>query len=157
MPDQWMKDAAEVVLDEVMCVCDLPESSAAYERLLKCISPIIARHYGKQEEANKHVLEEMAKLAKAIGERPHFVRGPGPYIKAVAYLHDGQVFTLPAPARHHHLIWVYGDMSGEGSGFITNFGYFIYREEAWGIAEAAGQIIPRDGQIPGTLYSEDVW
>ena len=42
-------------------------------------------------------------------------------------------------------------------GFITNIrGEFVTREQAWKIAEAAGQIRQVTGR-PGTLYSEDLY
>lgn len=42
-------------------------------------------------------------------------------------------------------------------GFVTNIrGEFVTREQAWKIAEAAGQIRQVTGR-PGTLYSEDLY
>lgn len=54
----------------------------------------------------------------------------------------------------HHL-----DTEGDpvDQGFITNKGRFLDRQEAWKIAEAAGQIIRRVGGDDidgGTLFSE---
>ena len=42
-------------------------------------------------------------------------------------------------------------------GFITNEGTYVNREEAWIIALAANQIIAREHQNIGTLYSEDLY
>jgi hypothetical protein len=50
-------------------------------------------------------------------------------------------------------------------GFVTNKGKFVTREEAWIIADNAGQIIrrvggdmiQRDGLCIGVLYSENLW
>jgi hypothetical protein len=39
-------------------------------------------------------------------------------------------------------------------GFIDQKGVFLTREEAWGVAEAAGQIKYPLGHSEGTLYSE---
>jgi len=79
-------------------------------------------------------------------------------------LRDGEVLTAPKPKRHHHIFRDYYDEHndvplGPIQGFVTDTGRFVDREEAWKIAEAAGQLIeraPTDGR-GGTLYSEDVW
>lgn len=45
-------------------------------------------------------------------------------------------------------------------GFIDNSGNFLTRQEAWKVAEAAGQIIRRvggDDANGGTLYSENIY
>jgi hypothetical protein len=43
-------------------------------------------------------------------------------------------------------------------GFIDNRGYFLTREQAWPIAEAAGQIIRRGYSFDGVkLYSENIY
>lgn len=45
-------------------------------------------------------------------------------------------------------------------GFIDNRGNFLTRQEAWKVAEAAGQIIRRvggDDANGGTLYSENLY
>ena len=43
-------------------------------------------------------------------------------------------------------------------GFITTYnGRFVNREEAWLIADDAGQIINRDEGIIGTLFSENFY
>lgn len=42
-------------------------------------------------------------------------------------------------------------------GFLNNKGEFLTREEAWSIAEKAGQIRPHPSQKPGVLHSEDLY
>lgn len=42
-------------------------------------------------------------------------------------------------------------------GFIDNKGQFLTREQAWVIAEKAGQIRPHPSQKPGILHSEDLY
>ncbi|UEM08027.1 hypothetical protein JL101_035850 (plasmid) [Skermanella rosea] len=52
------------------------------------------------------------------------------------------------------------DVKKEGAeqGFVDNGGFFLTREEAWPIAEAAGQLLERAPTGPrGILFSEDVW
>jgi hypothetical protein len=41
-------------------------------------------------------------------------------------------------------------------GFVTSDGRFVDRQQAWKIAESAGQIIRQSGG-KGTLYSEDIY
>lgn len=77
---------------------------------------------------------------------------------------DGEVYSLPPPARHHDVIRLMGarfnDRREEGheQGFITSSGAFVDRKSAWVLAERAGQLLPRAPTgPPGTLFSEDVW
>jgi hypothetical protein len=79
---------------------------------------------------------------------------------------DGRVHALPAPARHGHVIhWIVENTDVERvpgdwkQGFIDSDRGFVNREDAWAIAKAANQLLPRaptDGR-GGELYSEDVW
>jgi hypothetical protein len=46
---------------------------------------------------------------------------------------------------------------GAEQGFIDQFGVFMTREEAWVVAEAAGQIKFGRDYSKGTLYSEDLY
>jgi len=77
---------------------------------------------------------------------------------------DITMFT-PPPGRHHHVIHRLFALRGQDlsleaqpdlSGFVTSSGRFVNRQEAWKLAEAAGQIIGNP-PCPGTLYSEDLW
>lgn len=86
----------------------------------------------------------------------------GERIRGVSIRNEAFTFTRDAPHRHHHVI---ADAAGLGvptfgmeQGFKTSDDRFVSREEAWKIAEAAGQLLERapTGQ-PGRLYSEDVW
>lgn len=52
------------------------------------------------------------------------------------------------------------NMENEQQGFIDQWGEFMTREEAWKVAEAAGQILHRcggDTRNGGTLYSENLY
>jgi hypothetical protein len=56
--------------------------------------------------------------------------------------------------------WRKLDAGKEEQGFIDQFGVFMTREEAWKVAEAAGQILYRcggDTRNGGTLYSENLY
>lgn len=84
-------------------------------------------------------------------------------IVAAACKVEGITASIPAPARHGHIIKAIWNMNRklaavppEGQGFLTDAGRFVGREEAFVIARDAGQIItkhpPRD-----MLFSEDLW
>lgn len=54
---------------------------------------------------------------------------------------------------------IYGDkyyLQVKEQGFIDNKGEFLSREEAWRVAELAGQI-RKEVSSPGTLYSENLY
>lgn len=54
----------------------------------------------------------------------------------------------------------YTDVNFEEQGFIDQHGVFMDRQEAWKVAEAAGQIIRRvggDTMDGGTLFSENLY
>ncbi len=86
-------------------------------------------------------------------------------IEAAAILWEGQIYTLPRPARHGDLFKancevvngvVRGKILGGEQGFVTNKGRFVDRKEGCQIAHAANQIIRQTGG-PNTLYTEDLW
>ena len=70
------------------------------------------------------------------------------------------IFSIPAPARHHHIIH---EMARQGfplpiigqQGFLDNKGNFHNREEAGKIALKEEQI--RRLYTPPELFSEDLW
>lgn len=71
--------------------------------------------------------------------------------------YDGIIYSLPAPARHHHILNTHGCLAGCTQGFLTSEGRFAARDEDWKIAEAAGQIIRRCGGDGDRLFSENLW
>jgi len=90
-------------------------------------------------------------------------------ITQAAIIVEGQLATLPQPARHHNLVHFLGalvkvvkgfknerdgfDMNTSVQGFITNTNRFVEREEAARIAFTADQIAyPKK-----MLFSEDLW
>jgi len=87
-------------------------------------------------------------------------------IVAAAIRHpDGELYALPAPNRHHHVIWMMHEdngRNGESSenaadqGFLTSYGRFVDRYEGGQIAKAAGQIKVKTGP-EHCLFSEDLW
>ncbi len=84
-----------------------------------------------------------------------------PLIHAVAIMQGDILYTLPKPARHHHVIAYivahvgkYNPNLGE-QGFITDSGHFVTREQAAMLALASGQVTKLTD--PPELFSEDVW
>jgi hypothetical protein len=74
---------------------------------------------------------------------------------------DIGVLSLPAPARHHHVMWsrllfMGTPMHNCVQGFLTTSGRFVDRAEGLRIAEKRGQIVEKHGN-EGELYSEDMW
>lgn len=83
-------------------------------------------------------------------------------ILAAAVNAYGMIFSMPRPARHHHILRAM-DEAGldaiapgpEAQGFLTSEGEFVDRYKAGRIAIDAGQI---DGlSWPPDLFSEDLW
>lgn len=76
---------------------------------------------------------------------------------------DIGVLALPAPARHHHIMWTRLFIDGVSShppkanqGFLTTKGRFVDRVEGLALALQSGQIEEKQGN-PNELYSEDMW
>lgn len=95
-----------------------------------------------------------------------------PSILAAACLApNGTLWTLPVPARHHHILHAMHEVLGwnrttrrveplEGEarirqGFVLSNGEFVERAEAAQIALAAWQVTTL--MAPPDLYSEDLW
>ena len=82
-------------------------------------------------------------------------------IEAAAISHDGIVYSVPRPGRHHNVCHV---MMAQGlppetmrlQGFVTSTGRFVDRREAAIIARDAGQLL-RKTNPTDLLFSEDVW
>lgn len=79
-------------------------------------------------------------------------------LTGVAMLTLDGLWSLPAPARHHHVIHAYVQAMRKRckgqSGFITSRGRFVTRDAAMEIAAAAKQLIRTPA---GVLTSEDLW
>lgn len=82
---------------------------------------------------------------------------------AAAILVDGKTHWSRPPARHHDLIKLLAASGIEENkeeheqGFLLSDGSFAMRDRAWEVAEAAGQLLMRDRERPGMLFSEDLW
>lgn len=82
-------------------------------------------------------------------------------IVAVAVMLDGEVWQLPRPARHHHVLMALDHVlpgraiEAHEQGFMTNTGRYVTRQEAAMIATQAGQVATL--HAPPQLFSEDLW
>lgn len=97
-------------------------------------------------------------------------------ITHVAVRSERVVYSLPAPNRHHHILWVLAKRKGlpnvpevsdealmvaapsagdNSQGFLTDQGEYLEREPALKHAIACGQIVK--SKWGNQLYSEDVW
>jgi len=86
-----------------------------------------------------------------------------PKIVRAAIKYQGQVYSLPAPHRHHHIISSIPDYDGtleDSQGFVDANGKYLERGEAYQLAVSSGQIRRNPGteEYQGTeLFSEDLW
>jgi hypothetical protein len=112
----------------------------------------------------------VSKLARAAAR--HFEQMQADYtaermkpeeIACVAVKYDDiGVLALPAPARHHHVMWTRLFIDGKATrgdaiqGFLTTKGRFVDRKKALAIATAREQVIHKHGN-QSELYSEDMW
>jgi hypothetical protein len=100
-----------------------------------------------------------------------------PKLTRVAIRSNGIVYSLPAPHRHHHILWILAKRRGnegvpdvadehlltetvtggnDSQGFLDETGAYLNRQEAKARAELTGQI--KNGKIiGGVLTSEDLW
>ena len=84
-------------------------------------------------------------------------------IVSAAVRHGELIFSLPAPARHCHVIYqmARADVGsavfvGE-QGFLTSAGRYLGRLDAAELARQAGQVTAADVPPGRELFSEDVW
>lgn len=82
-------------------------------------------------------------------------------IVAAALRYEGQVYSLPPPARHHSVCQMMSDLglgpeTMRDQGFITDSGRYVSRSDALIIATAANQLL-RKTFPTDLLFSEDVW
>jgi hypothetical protein len=86
-------------------------------------------------------------------------------ITHVAIKHDGQVWSLPKPCRHHHVLELMfnkgvGSAGPDIQGFLNGDGQFLNRHDAMKAAVSSGQLNRRPGanNYQGEmLFSEDLW
>jgi hypothetical protein len=81
-------------------------------------------------------------------------------ITHVAIIYKGTIYSKPKPYRHHHIIHMIYDVTGENlgeneQGFLDDTGRFLNRKDALKHAVECGQI--EKGNWEPNLFSEDVW
>lgn len=82
-------------------------------------------------------------------------------VEAAAIRRDRRVWSLPPPARHHHIMdymierGVQPPINRE-QGFVLSNGEFVDRTEARLVAASAGQLLSTASK-GSLLFSEDVW
>lgn len=85
----------------------------------------------------------------------------GETVEAAAIRYEGEIYTIPRPARHHDITFLMSELglgpdTMRDQGFVTSTGRFVDRKEACEIAKAAKQIKVKTGPSH-VLFSEDVW
>lgn len=111
------------------------------------------------DEDDQHLLDEMIeeRTVRAI----HVLTTKR--VVAAAILLGGTPHWTRPPARHPDLIkfiqasGIKEPEDGYEQGFLLSDGSYADRSRAWEVAEAAGQLLMRDRQRPGMLFSEDLW
>jgi len=97
-------------------------------------------------------------------------KGPAK-ITHVALRWKGQVWSLPRPYRHHHIIQVIESLTtpadrakgidcseGRGDqGFLDETGKYLDRKSALKVALETNQVLDRNDIRAGRLFSEDLW
>lgn len=100
-----------------------------------------------------------------------------PKLTHVAIRANGIVYSLPAPNRHHHILWILAKRKGlpnvpsvddehllveraeegsESQGFLDELGQYLNRQDAEDNAFHNNQV--KNGKlIGGPLTSEDLW
>lgn len=86
-------------------------------------------------------------------------------ITHVAIRFQGEIYSLPAPNRHHdvirHITTTKPEVKSvtsrdEDQGFLDESGQYLNRRQALHVAEVMKQILPGKGKFY-ELYSEDLW
>lgn len=129
--------------------------------------------YQETEACNdqRTIIKHRARLVSALhamaDAMPDAEPAPNPErIVMAALLMKGETHGLGLlpPAHHGEIIRALQDVGFDESeileaerGFITDEGRFVDRTEGWRVAEAAGQIIRRNENSEGMLYSENLW
>ncbi len=88
-----------------------------------------------------------------------------PRITHVAIRYKGKVWSLPEPNRHHNVIRLiadetgdkYIDAHGDNQGFVDADGRYLNRRQALVSALVNKQVLDENDIRGGQLYSEDLW
>lgn len=88
-----------------------------------------------------------------------------PPITHVAIRFNGEIYSLPAPNRHYHIIRLIAEKTGgkvdplslDDEGFLDQSGRYLTREQALLVAKHNNQIKDINLVRNGILTSEDIW
>lgn len=86
-------------------------------------------------------------------------------ITHVAIRFQDEIYSLPAPNRHHDVIRLivettgvkYVDAKDDDQGFLDSEGRFLRRKPALRVARETGQLRADREVIGNKLYSENLW
>jgi len=85
-------------------------------------------------------------------------------ITHVAIRCNGKIYSLPAPNRHHHVMWMIAketnnrvDASGDDQGFLDENGLYYSRRPALIHALKNNQVKDMKDIRAGRLFSENLW
>jgi hypothetical protein len=91
----------------------------------------------------------------------HISSKPERGIVAAACQLNGLTFSIPAPARHHDVLWAMhavGIRCGEETqGFLDHRGVFLGRKTAMIVAHNWDQVSSDEFNPDGELFSEHLW
>lgn len=85
---------------------------------------------------------------------------PNSKIVSAAIRYKGVTISLPQPTRHNDVLrWLYAEtgavLGPNDQGFLTNYGIYVTRGQAYMIALANGQLkAPKE---TAELFTEDLW
>ncbi|PHQ99502.1 MAG: hypothetical protein COB39_03350 [Marinosulfonomonas sp.] len=92
---------------------------------------------------------------------PHIEPKPERGIVAAACQIGGLTFSMPAPARHHDVLWSMQaagiEKASEVQGFLDHRGVFVGRQAATIVALNWGQITKEQFDDTSELFSEHIW
>lgn len=86
-----------------------------------------------------------------------------PKITHVAIRYMGTIYSLPAPNRHHHVIWHIAEVTGadhvdaNDQGFLDETGVYLNRKQALVAALVNNQVKDPSKIRMKMLFSEDLW
>ena len=87
-------------------------------------------------------------------------------ITHVAIEQNGEVYSLPRPMRHHHVIKMMVDICGLPTPITGKQGFldvdqgkyiFVDRRDALDIARGCRQVLHKENIRGSQLFSEDIW
>ena len=117
--------------------------------------------YEEALDLSLYLRQQIAERAAASPTLPG--KGPITIVSAAVRDSTGMIYSLPAPARHHHIVQnlrpLIAFRESPEQGFLTSNGEFASRAVAKQIAIAAGQAMAAvaGGYSGPELFSEDLW